>query len=53
MKTTVKKQLELRDKLVEGLELTYKRLIEFKKQKNSVMVVMREGKITKIKPEDL
>ncbi|HEX7367662.1 MAG TPA: hypothetical protein VF273_11230 [Pelobium sp.] len=53
MKTAAEKHIELRDKIIVGLELTYKRLIEFKKQKNSVMVVMRDGKITKVKPEDL
>lgn len=50
MKTTVKRQLELRDKIVSGLELTYKRLIEFKKQKNSVLVIMKEGKVVQVKP---
>ncbi|HLU88756.1 MAG TPA: hypothetical protein VKZ51_02915 [Cyclobacteriaceae bacterium] len=33
--TTVEKQLELRDKILLGLEKTYEKLIEFKKQKNS------------------
>ncbi|HET8829544.1 MAG TPA: hypothetical protein VFM79_09380 [Pelobium sp.] len=50
MKTTVEKQNELRDKIIAGLELTYKRLIEFKKQKNSVLVIMKDNKIVKVKP---
>lgn len=45
------KQIELKDKIVKGLETVYERLIEFKKEKNSELVVMREGKIVKIKPE--
>ncbi len=49
--TTVKEQMELRDKLLTGLDKAYEKLIEFKKQKNSVLVVMRDGKITHIKPE--
>lgn len=49
--TTVKEQMELRDKLLAGLDKAYAKLIEFKKQKNSVLVVMRDGKITHIKPE--
>ncbi len=49
--TTVKEQMELRDKLLAGLDKAYEKLIEFKKQKNSVLVVMRDGKITHIKPE--
>lgn len=48
-----KEMIELRDKIIEGLKLSYKRLIEFKKQKNSVLVVMRGGKIVKLKPEEL
>ncbi|WP_353722061.1 hypothetical protein [Dyadobacter sp. 676] len=49
--TTVKEQMELRDKLLAGLDKAYEKLIEYKKQKNSVLVVMRDGKITHIKPE--
>lgn len=49
--TTVKEQLEFRDKIIAGLDKAYQKLIEFKKQKNSVLVVMRDGKITHIKPE--
>lgn len=49
--TTVEKQMELRDKILFGLEKTYEKLIEFKKQKNSVLVVMRDGEIVRIKPE--
>jgi hypothetical protein len=44
---------ELKKKILYGLELTYQRLIEYKKQKNSVLVVMRGDKIVKIKAEDL
>ena len=42
---------EFRDKVLKGLELSYQRLIEYKKQKNSELVVMRDGKIVRIKPE--
>jgi hypothetical protein len=49
-----KEQLkEERDKIVKGLEETYKRLIEFKKQKNSPMIVIREGKIVAVDPNEL
>ena len=33
--TTVEKQLELKDKILIGLEKVYERLIEFKKHKNT------------------
>ncbi len=45
------KQIELKDKIVKGLEKVYERLIEFKKEKNSELVIMQDGKIVKIKPE--
>jgi hypothetical protein len=49
--TTVEKQLELRDKILLGLEKVYEKLIEFKKQKNTELVIMKDNKIVKIKPE--
>ncbi|MFA5574819.1 MAG: hypothetical protein WC994_07170 [Brumimicrobium sp.] len=38
------------EKIIKGLELTYKNLIQFKKEKNSVLIVMREGKIVELQP---
>ncbi|MBP5983294.1 MAG: hypothetical protein KA734_11460 [Fluviicola sp.] len=49
--TTVEKQLELKDKILIGLEKVYERLIEFKKQKNTELVVIKDNEIVKIKPE--
>lgn len=49
--TTIEKQIEMRDKILAGLEIIYQKLIKFKKEKNSVLVVMRDNKIVKIKPE--
>ncbi|HET8860326.1 hypothetical protein [Marivirga sp.] len=49
-----KEQLkEERDKIVKGLEETYRKLILFKKEKNSPMIVLREGKITEVDPNDI
>jgi len=46
-----KEQLkEERDKIVKGLEETYRRLVEFKKQNNSPMIIIREGKIVAADP---
>jgi hypothetical protein len=47
MKTTKTKK----DLILEGLELTYKKLIEFKKQKNSPLVILKDNQIVKIIPE--
>lgn len=48
--TTIEKQIELRNKILSGLEQVYSRLLEYKKQKNSVLVVIRNNKIVRIKP---
>lgn len=44
------KQIELKDKIVNGLEKVYEKLIEFKKEKKSELVIMQDDKIVKIKP---
>ncbi|MCE7039446.1 hypothetical protein [Dyadobacter sp. CY312] len=49
--TTAEKQVELRNKILVGLEKTYEKLLEFKKQKNTELVVMRGDKIVRIKPD--
>jgi len=51
--TTVEKQIELYDKILLGLEKVYEKLIEYKKQKNTELVVMHDNKIVKIKPEQM
>jgi uncharacterized short protein YbdD (DUF466 family) len=48
--TTVEKQIELRNKILIGLDKVYEKLIEFKKQKNTELVVMKDNKIVTIKP---
>lgn len=49
---TAEKQKELFDKIISGLDKAYEKLLEFKKQKNSELVIITEGnKIVKIKPE--
>lgn len=44
---------EMRDQIVKGLEETYRRLIEFKKQKNSPMIISRDGKIVAVDAHEL
>lgn len=49
-----KEQLkEERDRKVKGLEKTYRRLVEYKKQKKSPMIVVRNGKIVAVDPNDM
>jgi sulfur carrier protein ThiS len=42
-------QLEI--KISKGLKLAYKKLLAFKKQKNTPLVISKDGKIVKLKPE--
>ena len=49
--TTKDKQIELNQKIVKGLEKVYEKMVEFKKVKNSEIVIMQGNKIVKIKPE--
>ena len=48
--TTIEIQIEERDKILKGLEKVYEKLLEFKKAKNSELVILRDNKIVKIKP---
>lgn len=49
-----KKQLkEERDKIVKGLEETYRRLLEVKNRNKSVMIIMNDGKVIAADPEGL
>ena len=47
----VQSKLERGNKILNGLESSYKKMLEFKKQKKSEVVILRGGKIVKIKPE--
>lgn len=49
--TAFEKSIEQRNKILLGLEEAYARLLEFKKQKNSVLVIIKDNKIVKVKPE--
>ena len=49
--TTAEKQIVLYDKILVGLEKVYLKLIEFKKQKNTELVIMQNDRVVKVKPE--
>lgn len=51
--TTIELQMEERNKIIKGLEKVYEKLIEFKKAKNSPLVILRDNKIVKINAEEL
>ncbi len=49
--TTTEKHIDEKIKILKGLEKVYEKLLEFKKMKNSELVIFRDNKIMKIKPE--
>lgn len=49
--TPTEKHIDEKNKILKGLEKVYEKLIEFKKMKNSELVILRDNKIVKIKPE--
>lgn len=49
--TTIEIQTEEKNKILKGLEKVYEKLIEFKKQKKTELVIIRDNKIVKVKPE--
>ena len=44
--------MDKRDKIIKGLERAFQKLIEFKKYKNSPIIVSKQGKIIEILPEN-
>ncbi|WP_185956532.1 hypothetical protein [Changchengzhania lutea] len=50
----IKEQLqELEDKISKGLEKAYEKMIKFKEQKETPIVISKDGKILKVYPKDL
>ncbi len=49
--TATEKHIDEKNKILKGLEKVYEKLLEYKKLKNSELVILRDNKIVKIKPE--
>jgi len=47
---TTEERIEIKRKILKGLELTYERLLAEKRAKNSELVILRDNKIVTIKP---
>lgn len=47
------KTIELRNKIIKGIDLAYDRLLTAKQKDDSELVFSRNGKIVKIKAKDL
>ncbi len=50
MKTT-DKQNEETNKILKGLEIAYKNLLKYKKEKNSDLVVLIDNEIVRVRPD--
>jgi hypothetical protein len=44
---------EIKEKVLEGLNLSYKRLVQSKKERNLELIVSQNGKIVRIKPQEI
>jgi hypothetical protein len=49
--TIIEIQLAEKKEILKGLEKAYEKLLIFKKMKNSELVILRDNKIVKIRPE--
>ena len=50
----IKEQLkELEDKLTKGLEKAYSKMLEFKKQKDSPIIMSKNGEIVEVDPNQI
>lgn len=45
--------IEMRDKILKGIELAHRRLIIQKQKEDGVLVIYRDGKIVKVKARDI
>jgi hypothetical protein len=43
-------QEDEKNKILKGLEIAYQKLLEYKKAKNSELVILKDNKIVKVKP---
>lgn len=41
------------EKIIEGLEKAYQKLIEYKKYKKTPIIVLRDGKVVEISPNEI
>lgn len=48
-----KEKNEIREKILKGLELAHKKLIQTKKDRNLDLVISKNGKVVWINPKDL
>jgi hypothetical protein len=47
---TAQEKIELKNKVLKGLEITYEKLLVDKKAKDSELIILRDNKIVAVKP---
>lgn len=47
---TREEKIEKKEKILLGLEKAYQKMVAFKREKNSEIVILKDNKIMKIKP---
>jgi hypothetical protein len=48
--TSKKKKIEQRKKILQGLEKTWDKLVQYKKEKNSDLVILENDQVVHVKP---
>lgn len=46
---TTERKIQNRDKIIKGLEIAYEKMLIFKKERNTDLVIIKNNKIVKIK----
>lgn len=49
--TTIESQIDEKNKILKGLEKVYERLLEYKKAKNSDLIILQNDEIIRVKPD--
>ena len=49
----LERENEIKEKVLEGLDLSYKRLLKNKKERNFDLIISQDGRIVRIKPEEI
>jgi len=45
--------MDTTEKIIEGLEMAYQEMIEFKKYKKTPIIVLKDGKIVELQPDEI
>lgn len=49
----LERENDIKEKVLEGLNISYKRLVQSKKERNLDLIISQNGKIVRIKPQEV